>query len=283
MSGRRVRALCSAAAVLSCLAHAAAAPTPPVVQGLDHVPVAVADLERAKADFERLGFVLKPGRPHDDGIRNFHVKFPNHTEIELITAQAPTDALARDYAEWLKGGDGPAYWGLYSPDLRAASARLTALSLKPAAEGGLVTFAHATVPHRFFFGDRLPSPTDLPEHFAHPNTAYRLAAVWLQAGSQERRLLADLGARSAQHKACAPFGAGKEVLALPDGDEIVLVDGMTRSPERALIGVTVEVRSLETARAALRASGVAYTRAPGCEGLWVRPQDAHGLWLEFRN
>jgi len=68
------------------MAAAGPAAPEPVVRGLDHVPLAVKDLEQAKADFEALGFALKPGRPHDNGLRNAHVKFPDGTEIELITA-----------------------------------------------------------------------------------------------------------------------------------------------------------------------------------------------------
>jgi hypothetical protein len=36
-------------------------------------PTAVRDLDPAAADF---GFVIKPDRPHDDGIRNQHVRLP---------------------------------------------------------------------------------------------------------------------------------------------------------------------------------------------------------------
>jgi hypothetical protein len=68
---------------------------PPI--GLRHVPVAVADLNRAASDFERLGFALKVGRPHDDGIVNRHAKFTDGTEVELITAPAATDALTGHY------------------------------------------------------------------------------------------------------------------------------------------------------------------------------------------
>jgi hypothetical protein len=35
----------------------------PLVRGIDHIPVAVTDLERSAADFQALGFTLKPGRP----------------------------------------------------------------------------------------------------------------------------------------------------------------------------------------------------------------------------
>jgi hypothetical protein len=37
--------------------------SPPIVLGIDHVPVAVADLEAAGARYRALGFTLKPGRP----------------------------------------------------------------------------------------------------------------------------------------------------------------------------------------------------------------------------
>ncbi len=56
------------------------------VQGLDHIPIAVNDLARAAERYRALGFSLKPGRPHDNGITNQHVKFPDGSELELITA-----------------------------------------------------------------------------------------------------------------------------------------------------------------------------------------------------
>ena len=80
----RVAAARILAAALLALACSAAPAANPLIEGLDHVPVAVADLDRAAADFARLGFVIKPGRPHSDGIQNKHIKFPNGGEIELI-------------------------------------------------------------------------------------------------------------------------------------------------------------------------------------------------------
>ena len=49
----------------------------PLVIGIDHIPVVVTDLERAQADYRAMGFAIKPGRFHADGIRNAHVKFPD--------------------------------------------------------------------------------------------------------------------------------------------------------------------------------------------------------------
>jgi hypothetical protein len=83
---------------------------------VDHVPVAVSDLERAADTYRRLGFVLKPGMPHANGIRNLHAKFIDGTEIELITAPAGVDDLTRKYRAHLEQGDGPAFLALHAPD-----------------------------------------------------------------------------------------------------------------------------------------------------------------------
>jgi hypothetical protein len=92
------------------LAVAASFPPPdPAVIGLDHIPIAVGDLARAADDYRALGFALKPGRPHDNGIQNQHVKFTDGTELELITAPAAGDALTTTYRRHLENGDGPAF------------------------------------------------------------------------------------------------------------------------------------------------------------------------------
>jgi hypothetical protein len=59
--------------VLAAAPAPAGAAQPPTMLGLDHIPVVVSDLERSGATFRRLGFALKPGRHHANGIRNTHV------------------------------------------------------------------------------------------------------------------------------------------------------------------------------------------------------------------
>ena len=269
------------------IAPAAAAPTAPakpLIAGLDHVPVAVHDLDQAADDFARLGFVIKPGRPHDDGIRNLHVKFPNGGEIELITASSPTDALAREYAGWLRGPDGPASWSVYAPDLVALTRFLTEHGLAPHDAGDVVTYSQAVIAHRLFFADRLRSPTDGPAYWSHPNTAYRLARVWLAGAPGEVELLERLGATVTPRDACSPFDAHATSYALPGGDDEVAVSPDVHVPQDgSVLGVTVFVKDLSAARRLLDAHGVRHLSPAACGGgaLWVGPGDAHGLWLEF--
>ncbi len=281
---RRIWRPCVVLWVLLTASAAAAAPRRPLVEGLDHTPVAVTDLDQAAADFSKLGFIIKPGRPHDDGIRNRHVKFPNGGEIELITASKPTDALARDYVDWLKGGEGPAFWSLYSPDLVALTAFLTRRGLDPDNQGDLVTFSRTAMPHRLFFADRLRSPTDGVAYWAHPNTAYKLAGVWLAGTAPEQTLLPELGAKRSHRVRCSPFDRHAVAFDLPEaGDQVMVSRSVRPPPERSIIGLTVLVKSLATARGLLDANHVAYASPERCRphSLWVPPAAAHQTWLEF--
>jgi len=231
-----------ALAVLLLLASPASGQS--LVQGLDHIPIAVRDLAQATADFEALGFVLKPGRPHANGLRNVHAKFPDGTEIELITASAPTDELSRRYVDWLKQGEGPVLLGLYAPD-----------------------GTPSPPPAGIFFDRRQRSPTDRPAHFAHPNGARTLAAAWVAGLDGVNQIVP--GAWR-----CSPFGAPLGVLRLPEGEIVSLPPAAQRLPGRFVVGATVEVGSLNTVRP--------FVPRPfeGCsDSLWV---ETHGLWLEFR-
>ena len=267
----------------SVCAAALAAPDA-VVHGLDHIPLAVKDLEQSKADFEALGFVLKPGRPHANGLRNAHAKFPDGTEIELIAAPAAVDALTSDYRNWLKGGDGPAFLGLYTPDFNALIERLARFGLALDRKGDLVTFSESADLRRLFFARRQHSPTDRPEHFAHANTALSLAGVWLAGAVAEQHLLLKLGATPTDNPPCGPFGSGSAVFSLSEGEITFLPAAARLAPDRSIVAATVTVRNLATARSILTANRIPYVQVAGCarDSLWVRPADTHGLWLELR-
>ena len=74
-----------ARALVSSLTAVLTPQAPESVPGPDHIPVVVRDLERAAATYRPLGFSLKPGRPHANGIRNVHVRFPDGSGVELLT------------------------------------------------------------------------------------------------------------------------------------------------------------------------------------------------------
>jgi hypothetical protein len=255
-----------------------------VVRGLDHIPLAVKDLERSRIDFETLGFALKSGRPHENGLRNAHVKFPDGTEIELITAPAATDALASEYYNWLKDGDGPAFLGLYAPSFAALNDRLSRLGFALNRKAGIGTFSEPVALRWLFFGNRRLSPTDRPEHFAHANTAFSLAGVWLAGATAEQRLFPNLGALTLTERPCGPLGAGSEAFSLPEAEIVFLPATAQLVSGRSIVGATVRIKSIDAVESVLTTNRIRHDRVAGCgrHGVWVGPAAAHGMWLEFR-
>lgn len=244
----------------------------PLLANVEHVPVAVRDLKRAGETYRKLGFVLKPGTPHANGIDNLHAKFPDGTEIELITAPKAADALTERYVEHLKHGDGPAYLAFHATD-QTMAAKL---------------FPRDHPARRYiFFGGLNHSPTDRPEHFAHPNTAESLVSVWLAADdyAAERDLLTRGGVAVSPAEVFVPQALTAPVARFAGSTLIMLPANHQRVAGRRIVGATVAVRSLDAVSLALRTGAVpsqAITVVSHVRSLFVSPDAAHGWWLEFR-
>lgn len=253
MAGTVIRHLLALVLVLSVPASAQ-----PLVR-LDHVPTAVRDLDAATADFRALGFAIKPGRPHANGLRNAHIKFANGAGLELITVTEAHDALSDRYADFLRQGEGPAYLTLHAADEARAATALKAAGIPHRLDDAGLALADPRLDWIFFAGDNR-SPTDRPEHFAHANGAFATREIWvaMQDPAPLLQLLAALGAASHEEARGAPLKARARVFDLADGGRVVIVPARHRVvPGHPLIGVVMA--------------------SP--QRLALAPAQAHGLWL----
>lgn len=242
--------------------------------GIDHVPTVVANLEEAVVSYQSLGFSIKPGRFHQNGLRNSHVKFPDGSGIELISPPAqPVDDLTETYAALLKRGEGPAYLSLHARDTDALTTALAEANIPFKDESGLITLPDHDL-HFIFFVQDNRSPTDRPEHFAHPNTAAAMTEVWLAldppARASLRTLLLALGAIESTETVRVPAAVRAEVFSVQNGRVVVVSDEYRLQNGREIIGVTFRVRTVQAVR-----------QIPGVTGTSVPPTVAHGLWLRF--
>jgi len=268
---------------LAILLSLSATAAEPVKIGLDHIPVAVRDLDAAQATYRALGFSLKPGRPHANGIRNAHVKFPDGAGLELLTVPAAVDPLSTKYMNMIRAGDGPGFLAFHARDPEALHAALRAGGYAFSDAGALTDLQSPELGFLFWVQDNR-SPTDRPEHFAHPNGATALRAVWLATdqGDTLARLLVQLGGRQERRRVFAPDPADAVVVALAEGEVIILPASHRLLPGRPIIGASFRVRDLATVRRALAAGGVSrWTGPAAAERVVVEPSKAHGLWLEF--
>jgi catechol 2,3-dioxygenase-like lactoylglutathione lyase family enzyme len=282
---RHAVALLVAAAVV---APADAGADEPLVLGLSHVPTAVRDLEATRARYERFGFSLKPGRPHDNGIRNLHIKFRDGTEVEFLTASQARDELTAEYVEFLRRGDGPAFLALYAPSKRRLVRALRAAGMDAREGRHGVSFPSDHPLEHIFFGSLSHSSTDRPGHFAHRNTAESLIAVWLAADDQSpyEDLFARLGVkRRGDLLRLRPVKARARRIGVGKGEILLLPGHARRVPGRPLVGMTLRVRDIDVAGRVLRRAGHDLRAIDlGREGrsIFLPPDVAGGFWLELR-
>src|SRR5258708_39106540 len=69
-------------------------------RAIDHVVLAVRDLDRAAARYEQLGFTLTPRASHDDrmGTSNRLAQFRGKSFIELLEVDRPDRLAAHDFS-----------------------------------------------------------------------------------------------------------------------------------------------------------------------------------------
>ncbi|MBL8153952.1 MAG: VOC family protein [Anaerolineae bacterium] len=96
---------------------------------IDHVVIAVRDLERAVTDYRTAGFIVIPGGQHADGLtHNALIVFQDGTYLELLAptpqAQITASRSGQGFLPLLRQGEGLATFALQSDDLAADRAAL---------------------------------------------------------------------------------------------------------------------------------------------------------------
>jgi hypothetical protein len=102
------------------------------ITGIDHILLAVKDLEAARMGWTRLGFALSPRGKHlGRGSGNYCIMF-EHDYVELFGIIGP-EAASPEYVAFLAEREGPMKLAWATPDSAEAASALTTLGLHPAA------------------------------------------------------------------------------------------------------------------------------------------------------
>ena len=99
------------------------------ILGLDHVVIAVRDLERAREAYSRFGFMLTPRGHHSLGSQNHCIMF-GRDYLELLAVPKAHPSLEY-YSDFIARGEGVAALGLATDDAAAAHAELAAAGVSP--------------------------------------------------------------------------------------------------------------------------------------------------------
>lgn len=285
----------------------------PHPRGLDHLVIAVRDLDAAGRFYEALGFTVGGRNRHPWGTENRIVQFPG-VFLELITvgegAAIPPHgpgvfSFGAFVADSLARREGVCMVVLESHDAEADRAAFEALGIggfarfdfersatRPDGSAARVAFslsfaAARLMPEVGFFVCQQHEPQNFwnPAFQRHPNGATGIAAVTLVAEnpSDHAEFLShftgvrDIESNSAGIGVPTPRGrievASAAALAFHTGVDVA------EEPSR-VVGFTVSVPDVDELSRRLASAGIPSMRRGG--DLVVAPQDAFGVLLVFR-
>lgn len=271
---------------------------------IDHLVVAVHDLDGAGRFYERLGFQVGARNRHPWGTENRLIQFGT-SFIELITLGPDADAISEHeqgrfsfgafVRDFLRVREGPAMLALDSDDAAADAARFAARgigSYEPFSfervgrrpDGSEIhvafTLAFATDPHApeaafFVCQQHFPENFWNPSFQRHVNGASGIVVVGLSAASP------------GEHEAFLSAFSGSTAERGPAGStSIELLGGRLEvAPDRAgrkdlrLRSVGISVPDLPAQAERMTGAGIPFASEPG--GLSILAEDAFGLEIRF--
>ena len=230
---------------------------------IDHVTVAVSNIDDASNSYKNMGFTIKPGRIHNNGLLNAHIKMLGNTAIELMSLVGiAKDEASRKYDEVLRAGEGGAYLALTGMSPEKFSALV-----------GEVPFRHEIIKGKLWDYVIFPEGSGL-EHiylyspnrefrdqawvYNHPNEAKKIDKVWLEGGEKVEKLLEVLGAQYLGEITNHLGSTGKSYYT-STGNIVVVQGDSGRRPR--ILGLSIEMTSEK-------------------DSILIDSDRAHGIWID---
>ncbi|BAE52780.1 VOC family protein [Paramagnetospirillum magneticum] len=268
------------------------------ITGLDHVIIAVRDLDKAAATFRALGFTLATKGEHAEwGTANYCIMFGDDY-LELLAAVGeggPADRVRTfldDKGEGLMG----LVWG--TEDAAADSARLGVEppgDLSRSIEGDVARFKAGILPPEttpgiasFLCQHLTPEKLRRPGWTEHANSATGMLSVTaLMAEPLELmpawdRLIGPAAATATDELVTVHTRHGMIFLCMPDdiGQLHPEADEEDLPPAPAMVALTLRITDRAAAVRALQAAGIAYERDRQGKVV-IAPEDACGVLIEL--
>lgn len=285
-------------AIALCCANASAQT---VKAKLNHVEIAVRDLDAAKRLYSALGFAVTSNSQLSIGTQNSIAIVGGENYLELATPYDMSLAGARDMTDRLKRGDGAIFAGLQISsgeqavrDLRAAGLKIdgptpgmvTASDMKGIGGWWIVSFSDEMASRPLFLiqYDGSPPPGLPPP----PNSASSLTGLLVAVNDPEKAAAGyvNIGKVSDRAVLLPEFDATAKEIVLESGSIFLLSATDPTGPTarrlkeqgEGILGVRIAVTDLAQARKQIGEKNVSKDQ----RSLLVSPDSAAGVWLEFQ-
>jgi len=143
---------------------------------IDHLIIAVNNLDSVIDYYHQLGFTVKRGRKHANGLNNAHIKFINASSLELMTVEGePGDSMAQQYKDFINSGQNGVYIALSGVSFDSLAILLRnhniEFSLTKSKLWNYLTFPESSGLESLFFIEYHTKPSEPLAKFQHRNKA----------------------------------------------------------------------------------------------------------------
>ena len=210
---------------------------------IDGVIVAVSDANTATKAYTKMGFTVKPGRMHKNGLLNAHIKLPNKTSIELMSlVSKPTDDISRKYRNILKEGESGAYLTLSGSGAAEFSKKIDGIEHEKIRGRfwDYVIFPEGSgLEHIFLFHPHSEFKSE-QRFYIHGNGAKKIDRVWIEGSDKVKDLFIALNFRYCG-RVTHELRLTGELFRTSQGD--IVVTKKTANGRPKILGVSIEMES----------------------------------------
>lgn len=281
-------------------------------RGIDHVIVMARDMDRCVENYRRLGFTITPRMYHPFGTANNLIMFQDSfLEILGVARPAELHGIGKMLSDLLEQKEGVSHFALLSTDAAADREEFLRKGLQPSPVTGferpvdlpdgtktkavvsVCTLDNKDTPRVMMFvcQQHVASAIWVPQWQRHVNGAVdisRLVIVSDHPRQQFAHLLTQLfGAEKVDVEdecVSAQAAAGQRIEAMTPARYVRCFPGVKIEFEPVvpyIAAVTIDVEDLQRLAACAAQNGVRPLPLPG-GSLWVGPEHANGIALEFR-
>ncbi|MCB9248740.1 MAG: VOC family protein [Ignavibacteriales bacterium] len=250
----------------------------------DHVIIGTNNLNKSSTLFTNLGFLVKEGNKHKNGITNSFVEFIDGSEIELMEVDNPTDELSKEYGNLINANKYGLQFAVRVDEINKLKSSFSQLN-----KG----FTELSVNNTYNTLSLKNINSELPIFFIqynsennnvltnHKNKAKRISAIWISTKDikQTAKELVNFGFDAIDNYKI-PEATGKVIRFKNNNFEIILIE----SDKYEISGITILVEDIKiiknTVKSNLSTDFIEQNRGK-VNTIILKPEITKSIWIEF--
>ena len=251
---------------------------------LDHIIIGTKDIQNSIVFFEdKLGFEIKKGKDHNNGLKNYFIEFNDKSEIEIMSIQKPNDNLAFEYESLINKDQYAFQFAIRTNQLSQLKNHLSNLSEN-------FTEFYETESYSILSKKRIDPkfPFFFIQHHKenhiqsnHTNNSSGISSIWLETKNIKStvRKYIEFGFTVLDTLTVGDY-TGKTVLLKNENFELIIID----SNQDKICGITIKIKNISEflyrIKEKLNIESKIKTTSRG-RSIFLNPDITKSIWFEF--